>query len=642
MPDRLTSVDFARAPAAAARLPRVVVIGFERAEVEGLRERLRGLGVECDLVAAAPADGHEAARRLLERGGAAVVCLGERCAGEEARRLIAELAEAAERHGTPLPLQVVLAAGPDPALFQELISEDRIFYLSQRPPAAGELAALLGSAVRQSRAAREAGREAAPSPAARIEISDLLRRLAVLPGPIERAELLAEAAREIARAERAYCLTYDPRDQTLWGPDPASGGERRESAAVGLASFALRSGMTVQVARAGRDPRYDREADDPLGDGTERLVAVPVPAEDGRITAVLVAVRRPADGELGAADLEALHRLAAAAAPYLPLPETADLGTGGVAADPLFRREAVEHYQFGEQAQDPLEISPAWTRWSYWTLLGALAAALVFSLVGEIRDYATGSGVVWMGGRDEVTAAEAGTVAGVEVAAGQRVEPGQVLVRLYDAQEAAELARMEEEFELQLINRLRDPGDASAEQALIALRTQRQLARSRLGQRAVKAPSAGTASDVRVRAGQYLTPGQPILSIVHREDQPTLVVMLPGEYRPQLRRGMPIRFEIAGYRYAYQRLAVDAVSDEVVGPNEARRYLGQEIADALPVSGAVVIVRARLPAATFKAEGRSYRFHNGMHGTAEVEVRSEKILLALVPGLRALFGRGDA
>jgi len=104
---------------------------------------------------------------------------------------------------------------------------------------------------------------------------------------------------------------------------------------------------------------------------------------------------------------------------------------------------------------------------------------------------------------------------------------------------------------------------------------------------------------------------------------------------------MPIRFEISGYRYAYQKLTVESVGEEVVGPSEARRYLGAEIGDSVQLTGPVVILKARLPRPTFQAEGRSYRFHNGMHGNAEVEVRSENILVTLVPGLKALFRSGS-
>jgi hypothetical protein len=122
------------------------------------------------------------------------------------------------------------------------------------------------------------------------------------------------------------------------------------------------------------------------------------------------------------------------------------------------------------------------------------------------------------------------------------------------------------------------------------------------------------------------------------QEDPKVVILVPGEFRPQLRPGMPIRFEIAGYRYAYQALTVRSVGEDVVGPNEARRYMGPGLADSVTVGGGpVVVVEAALPAETFAAEDKTYRYHNGMSGRAEVRVRSEKILFTLVPGLKALF-----
>jgi membrane fusion protein (multidrug efflux system) len=68
-----------------------------------------------------------------------------------------------------------------------------------------------------------------------------------------------------------------------------------------------------------------------------------------------------------------------------------------------------------------------------------------------------------------------------------------------------------------------------------------------------------------------------------------------------------------------------------------RRFLGQDIADAVTLQGSQVIVQAQVPARTFHAEGRWHTYHDGMHGTAEVRVRSERLVFALVPGLKAVF-----
>ena len=102
---------------------------------------------------------------------------------------------------------------------------------------------------------------------------------------------------------------------------------------------------------------------------------------------------------------------------------------------------------------------------------------------------------------------------------------------------------------------------------------------------------------------------------------------------------MPLRLELRGYPHSYQRLKVDAVSEEVFGPSEARRVLGPEIADALTVSGPVALVEASLPGPTFESQGRSYAYHDGIPGRAEIRVRSEPILLSLIPALRAVTER---
>ena len=131
------------------------------------------------------------------------------------------------------------------------------------------------------------------------------------------ARAAAEAVEDIAAAERGYCLLYDPANESRWEPtrDADLEEERRESAAVGLVSFVLRTGRPLAVERIGADPRFDRDADDPKATGEERFAAVPVLGADGRVLAVLAAVRGPAERAFSGEDLKELTLLAEQAAP---------------------------------------------------------------------------------------------------------------------------------------------------------------------------------------------------------------------------------------------------------------------------------------------------------------------------------------
>jgi multidrug efflux pump subunit AcrA (membrane-fusion protein) len=656
MPNLSRALDRQPAPAAPTSGRSLVLLaGAGEAAAAALRAVSEG---EYEVVATLSPD---VAWDRLAAGQVAVLVLGEGFVGEAAREFLERL-PGPYADGNPAfsggpgrsgsggnegsgnaAINLVLRSGPDPALFQDLIAEDRIFYLSQEPPPAHELDALVRSAVRRYRST--AGLPAAGGPAAwSREDSELLRRLGHQEAPEDVASLLAEAAAGRLHADRTYCLLYDAERETLWARDPTSASRRDESAAVGLVSFVLRSGLPARLPHSGDDPRYEREADDPAGDGRERFLAVPLLLPDGAVVAVLSATRPASRPEWSAAEQAELERLAAQATPYLAalMPE-GSMSAKSLLGSPepgLFRRRVVEQMLRPAQAEaDPLRLSPIWTRISYWVLVVALAGFLVYSLIGRVDEYAAGTAVIEMGGRNDLTALEAGTVSAVPAAPDQRVRAGQILVRFDDARERAELERAEREFALQLVNRLRDPGDRGAEQALISLRAQRELARSQFDRRTLRSPADGTVADVWVRPGQYLQPGQVVLSLAGPSGAtPSVAVLLPGQYRPQIRRGMPMRLEIAGYKYAYQKLAVGAVGDEVIGPGEAQRYLSPGVADSMQVTGPVVIVHARLPAATFTAEGKTYRYHDGMHGQAEVRVRSERILFALIPALKAAFG----
>jgi membrane fusion protein (multidrug efflux system) len=305
---------------------------------------------------------------------------------------------------------------------------------------------------------------------------------------------------------------------------------------------------------------------------------------------------------------------------------------------PLFRAEALAQHASPDRDATLLRLLPQWAGWSYGLLCAAVLCGSFYVAVGRIREYAVGPAVVRVEGRVDLTAKVAGTVARVYAQPGQRVEEGQPLVQFFVDDETAELVRLRKEIDLQMLKLLRDPSDTSARQSMSTLRAQRELAEAHVAQKLVRAPRAGVVNDVRIRPGEHIAVGELIVALLPDEARLSLLCLLPGRYRPMLRPGTPLRFELNGYRSEYHELTIDSISDEIVGPAEARRYLGADIADSVAIDEPVVLVRALLPSAQFVSEGESFRYFDGLHAEAQVRVRTHPIIFAILPALKALSG----
>ncbi|OJT26582.1 hemolysin D [Archangium sp. Cb G35] len=308
----------------------------------------------------------------------------------------------------------------------------------------------------------------------------------------------------------------------------------------------------------------------------------------------------------------------------------------------FFRQKALEYHQKGgAQEGDVLHLSPVWMKRAYWLIIAMSVAGLFFCIVGSLCEFASGSAVVRMVGRTDLTMSQAGVVLSVEVQPGQPVEAGQTLVTFMAEEERNAVARLRQEIDAQLVRFMRDPLDQSARQSLTALNAELEHARARLEARTLKAPFAGVLGDVRVQPGHYLAPGARVLSI-HRADAPTfLMAFLPGHYRPLLKPGMPLRVELEGFRYEYQDLIIDSVASQIIGPDELRRFLGPDLGDAVKLEGPIVLVKARIPESHFVSEGQSFNYFDGMPANVRVPVRMEPIWTLMVPGWRGLFSHGS-
>src|SRR5690606_33724943 len=131
-----------------------------------------------------------------------------------------------------------------------------------------------------------------------------------------------------------------------------------------------------------------------------------------------------------------------------------------------------------------------------------------------------------------------GSIAEILVVPGQRVRADPVLLRLHAVDALAEYRRIESEFEAQLRNLLRAPGDAGLRQLVGSLRTEKERAAARLEERLIRAPHGGTVSDVRIRQGQALGVGDVVLSLIDDESDLTVIAFMPGGDRPLIGPGM--------------------------------------------------------------------------------------------------------
>lgn len=561
---------------------------------------------------------------VVATGGVSAVVLGPAVPPRRSAELLAALPCSTAN--------VVLASGKEKSLFQDLVDRDRIFFLSEAPGRPSDVADVVASAVRHRSA-----RETRSSSRRHLRLLDLARRLSALRDVESVAAQIVRWTSMVLPADRAYVLLYDPDREILIAPEQEDMPERRESAAAGLAAFVARTATAVHVTHAAGDPRYDHDADDPAGSGRERLAAVPIVVARRALTVepigVLVAIRGGEAPAFSDDEVSLLAEIASEVAAPLDRVATETRLLAEERNQPFRAQALASKFGADDREGDVLRLSPAWTSLAYVLVLAATVVALVGALAFDVHDYATGPATVRFEDKSDLTTAHEGIIESMSCRPGDVVVKGQSLVHLVDAAEASEAERLDRELELQLAAVLRDPVNPTTRAQLASIRVQRDSAQARLSERTLRAPRDGIVSGVRVRPGQKIDAGDVVLSLVGDKDV-RVVGLLPARYRAELAKGAMLRFQLSGYEHVYQTNAVDAVG-EVVSEKEAARYLGLELPG--DGNGPVVLVSARMDRATYEAGGRSYRYHDGMPGIAEVRVRSEPLLVAVVPALRPLF-----
>jgi membrane fusion protein (multidrug efflux system) len=302
---------------------------------------------------------------------------------------------------------------------------------------------------------------------------------------------------------------------------------------------------------------------------------------------------------------------------------------------PLFRREAIEAQRVRGSQGEALTLDPSANAWGFAMLCAGIGFMLFFAWAGRINEYASGPAFVQLEGGTSLTASIGGLVNHVAVKPGDRVKAGDELIRFHSADELSELQASSREFDDQLAKLLLRPDDPASREALVALRARRELAEQRLTQRTLRAAADGVVADVRVREGQVVEPGVRLIDLQSVASNATVTALLPGRYRPMLHAGDKLRFHVDGFQHVTQEVEIDNVGEQIVGPNEARRFVGRDLADAFTINGPVVLVQAKLPSSNFEMDGQRYDYASGMFGKAEAAVRTERIAYAFVPSLKS-------
>ena len=299
----------------------------------------------------------------------------------------------------------------------------------------------------------------------------------------------------------------------------------------------------------------------------------------------------------------------------------------------LYRGEALEAHRTKGNEGELVQLSPGWVRRTYPLLVGALLIAAVFSVFITVPTYSTGSGVVVIDGAT-VSAQQSGTVDVVLVQPGQAVNAGAAIVRLSAQAELDELTAAQTEHNGILQQMLFDATDEQVKKQLHASHNRLTLAEARVNAKTVRTSKPGTISDIRVRPGQPLQPGEPIATVLQRGAEPEIFAFLPSKDRPRLRTGQTLQIELIGYTKTRELATITYVGTEAIGANEAAKVVGPTLADSLKLGGgSYVLVKARLPSRTFKTEHSTLNYHHGLPTKTEVKISEKPFLVTLLPAL---------
>ena len=145
-------------------------------------------------------------------------------------------------------------------------------------------------------------------------------------------------------------------------------------------------------------------------------------------------------------------------------------------------------------------------------------------------------------------------------------------------------------------------------------------------------PVAGVLTDVRVRAGTLVTPGQTVATVRAARAGFEIVAAVSGNFRPLLASGVPVVAELEQFPGSRFHLEAREISPEVITAEEARALMGQLLPTTVD-DGALALVYADLPEVLVSSTGAEHPLYDGMRGSVRIPVREERFIVTLWPAL---------
>jgi putative peptide zinc metalloprotease protein len=260
-----------------------------------------------------------------------------------------------------------------------------------------------------------------------------------------------------------------------------------------------------------------------------------------------------------------------------------------------------------------------WLRGGALRALAMVGAALIFALLVPLPYHTTAAGVVWLPEQAQLRAGSDGFVAAMLAADGQRIDSGQLLVRLDNPDLLAEyqtLTSQSERLQAELYGTLQKDavGVRNAEQELERVQSALRRAEDRIAQLEIRAGRAGRVAipDGADLPGTFVRQGQ-LLGYVLNDGEITVRIAIPQDDAALVRdssRGFQVRLaEEDGPALPAQRVgempaAVHELPSPALGePGGGPYSIHPEDKNGVRVHEPVVLLDLRLPGTQVKRVG---------------------------------------